>query len=37
MPIELHWMVEAKKPVKMIGSLTEDQVRDIYHETYGDD
>jgi hypothetical protein len=37
MPIELHWLVEARKPVKMIGRMTEDEVRQIYHETYGPD
>jgi hypothetical protein len=34
--MELHWLVEAKTPRKMIGSLSEDQVRQIYHETYGE-
>jgi hypothetical protein len=37
MPLELHWLINAKKPVRMFGSLTEDQIRQIYHETYGDD
>lgn len=36
-PIELHWLVEARKPVKMIGSQTEDQVRELYALAYGED
>jgi hypothetical protein len=29
------WLYEAKKPVRMFGRMTEDEVRDIYEETYG--
>lgn len=36
--MELHWLVEARKPVKMIGTQTEDQVRELYRLAgYGDD
>jgi hypothetical protein len=34
-PAELWWLIEAKQPVKMYGSMTEDEVRQIYEETYG--
>jgi hypothetical protein len=34
-PRELWWLFEAKKPVKMYGKMTEDEVRQIYEETYG--
>ncbi len=36
-PLEILWLIEAKTPVKMIGSLTETEVRQIYHQTYGPD
>ena len=35
-PTEFWWLVEANRPVKMYGDMTEDQVRQIYEETYGD-
>jgi hypothetical protein len=34
-PVELWWHIEAGQPVKMYGNQTEDEVRDIYEETYG--
>lgn len=32
---EFWWLVDAKKPVKMYGSMTEYDVKKIYEETYG--
>ncbi len=37
MPIELHWLVEATHTPRMFGSMSEDDIRKIYHDTYGDD
>lgn len=34
-PAEFWLMVEAKKPVKMYGNLTEHQVAALYEEAYG--
>jgi hypothetical protein len=34
-PTELWWWVEAKRPVRMYGRMTEDEVRQIYDEAYG--
>lgn len=33
--MQFWWLAEFKRPVKMYGSMTEDQVRQIYEETYG--
>lgn len=35
-PIEVHWLVEHHTPVKMYGDMTEDEVAEIYRETYGE-
>lgn len=35
-PEELHWLIDARLPVKMYGSMTESQVEQIYRETYGE-
>jgi len=35
-PIELWWLIEANKPVKMYGRMTEDEVAEIYEEEYGE-
>lgn len=32
---EFWWLVDAHKPVKMYGSMTEYEVAAIYEETYG--
>lgn len=37
MPLELHWLIEARRPPRMFGSQSEDDIRRIYHETYGPD
>lgn len=29
-PIELHWLIEVKMPVKMYGKMTEHEVEEIY-------
>ena len=34
-PAELWWLVENHKPAKMYGSMTEDEVAEIYERTYG--
>lgn len=34
-PREFWWIAEARKPVKMYGSMTEAEVSSIYEETYG--
>jgi hypothetical protein len=34
-PRELWWLVEAVKPPKMYGKMTEDEVAEIYEEAYG--
>lgn len=34
-PVEFWWLVEAKKPVKMYGSMSEDEVREIYEKAHG--
>ena len=34
-PTEFWWLLEAKRPARMYGSMTETEVREIYHETYG--
>lgn len=36
-PTEYWWLAEANKPKRMYGDMTEDEVRQIYEETYGDD
>jgi hypothetical protein len=37
----LHWLVDARRQVKVIGTgktaMTEDEVREIYQQTYGED
>lgn len=33
--VELHWLFEAHQKPKMYGSYTEDEVRQMYEETYG--
>jgi hypothetical protein len=35
-PIEFWWLLDAKRPPKMYGSMTEQQVAQIYMETYGE-
>lgn len=34
-PTEIWWLLDFHKPVKMYGSMTEDEVAAIYEETYG--
>lgn len=34
-PTEFWWLVEANKPVKMYGKMTEYEVKAIYEEAYG--
>ncbi len=34
-PQEFWWWVEAKRPPKMYGKMTEAEVEEIYEETYG--
>jgi len=34
-PAEFWWLLDAKKPVKMYGKMTEYEVAAIYAETYG--
>jgi hypothetical protein len=34
-PTEFWWLAEAHRPVKMYGSMSEDDVAQIYEETYG--
>ncbi len=33
-PIEFWWMVEARTPVKMYGSMTEAEVDELYQATF---
>ena len=33
-PAEFWWLYEVKRPKKMYGSMTEDDVRTIYEEDY---
>lgn len=35
-PKEFWWLLDSKKPIKMYGKMTEDEVAQIYRETYGD-
>lgn len=35
-PREFWWLAEARKPVRMYGSMREDEVAAIYAETYGE-
>lgn len=35
-PKEFNWLVDATRPVKMYGSMTEDQVAAEYERVYGD-
>ncbi|RFA24346.1 hypothetical protein CAI21_21975 [Alkalilimnicola ehrlichii] len=35
-PVEFWWLVQAKTPTRMYGSLTEDEVAELYEDTYGD-
>jgi hypothetical protein len=35
-PTEFWWLVDAKRPVKMYGSMTEFEVAQIYEDTYGE-
>lgn len=32
---EFEWLVDAKKPVKMYGKMTESEVAEIYNDAYG--
>ncbi len=34
-PREFWWLIDANKPVKMYGNMSEDLVAEIYEETYG--
>lgn len=34
-PVEICWLLEAKRPPVMYGSMTEAEVKQIYEETYG--
>jgi hypothetical protein len=34
-PVEVEWLLDAKKPPKMYGLLTEAEVAELYEETYG--
>lgn len=34
-PTEVWWHLEAGQPVKMYGSMTEDEVQEIYEDAYG--
>lgn len=36
-PIEFYWLMEAKRPTKMYGSMTEAEVAEIYDEAYGNE
>jgi hypothetical protein len=36
-PKQLHWVYEARKPQRMFGSMSEDEIREQYRLTYGDD
>ena len=35
-PAEVWWLVEANRPVRMYGSMTEMEVEELYRKTYGD-
>ncbi|MGE0602233.1 MAG: phage tail assembly chaperone [Xanthobacteraceae bacterium] len=35
-PTEFWWLVDSRKPAKRYGSMTEDQVAELYEDTYGD-
>jgi hypothetical protein len=35
-PEEFWWLFEIKRPVKMYGSMTEDDVAALYNDMYGD-
>ena len=35
-PAEFWWLIDAKKPVKMYGKMSEAEVAQIYQETYGE-
>lgn len=32
---EMWWYIEARRPVRMYGDMTEHEVKAIYEETYG--
>lgn len=34
-PRELYWLIEAKRPPVMVGSLTEDEATELYEMVYG--
>jgi hypothetical protein len=34
--VEFWWLVAARRPRRMYGDMSEDDVRQIYEETYGD-
>ena len=36
-PSEVYWLIEARRPVKMYGLLTEQEAEQLYFETYGED
>jgi hypothetical protein len=35
-PIEFYWIAEVRRPKRMYGNMTEDEVAEIYEETYGE-
>jgi hypothetical protein len=35
-PAEFWWLLDAKKPVKFYGKMSEFEVAQIYNETYGE-
>ena len=36
-PLEYWWLLEANRPKRMYGNMTEDEVQEIYEEAYGDE
>jgi hypothetical protein len=34
-PQEVFWLIDAKKPVKMFGNMTEDEAEELYRQQYG--
>lgn len=34
-PDEIWWILDARRPAKMYGKMTEDEVRKIYEEDFG--
>jgi len=35
-PAEFYWILEAKRPLRMYGRMTEYEVDEIYQDAYGD-